>query len=61
MNYTHYDGTKVTILVDRQLQNKEGEKIVHFKEFFDQLIIRTGYVKAKEIMRNQYNIFVCVK
>ena len=53
--------TKLVMLVDRQLQNEQGKKIADFKAYFDSLLRRVGYVKAKQIMRTECHIFVCVK
>ena len=52
---------KVTLLVDRAQQNAKGELIVHLKAYFNQLIRRVGYIKAKLIMRREYHIFVNIK
>ena len=50
-----------TMLVDRQLQNDKGKAIVDFKAYFDTLLRRVGYIKAKQIIRTECHIFVCIK
>ena len=50
-----------TMLVDRQLQNDRGAAIVDFKAYFDTLLRRVGYIKAKQIIRTECHIFVCIK
>ena len=50
-----------TMLVDRQLQNDKGKAIVDFKAYFDTLLRRVGYIKAKRIIRTEFHIFVCIK
>ena len=50
-----------TLLVARKLQNAKGEAIVHFPSYFNQLIRRMGYVKAKHTVRTEFHIFVCIK
>ena len=50
-----------TLLVDRNLQNAKGKGIVDFKAYFDTLLQRVGYIKAKQIMRREFHIFIVIK
>ncbi len=52
---------KYTLLVDRKLQNTKGESIRDFKAYFNELLYRVGYVKAKQIIRQECHIFITVK
>jgi hypothetical protein len=50
-----------TMIVDRHCQNTKGESIIDFKAFFDTLLNRVGYIKAKTIIRQEYHIFIHIK
>ena len=50
-----------TMLVDRRLQNSKGKSIVDFKAYFDELLRRTGYIRAKVIVRSEFHIFITIK
>jgi len=50
-----------TMLVDRGQQNERGAQITDIKAYFDVLLKRAGYIKAKNIMRREFHIFICIK
>lgn len=50
-----------TLLVDRNQQNNKGVAITNIKAYFDELLRRVGYIKAKTIMRREFHIFICIK
>ena len=52
---------KHILLVDRKLQNAKGESIRDFKAYFDELLRRAGYIKAKQIIRQECHIFITIK
>ena len=51
---------KYTLLVDRKLQNTKGESIRDFKAYFNELLCKAGYVKAKQIIRQECHIFITI-
>lgn len=51
----------MTVLVNRHHQNDKGRRLGDFPSYFNELVRRAGYMKASDIVRQRFSIYVQIK